>query len=65
MFPEVQNIKSIMGFVRTGKQKRAAIPNEVNPREQELSANIIDLDPFSVVDKNRVKEIIKEDEERE
>jgi hypothetical protein len=52
--------------VRTGKTKKATIPgNEPNPREQELSKGIIDLDPFSGVDKTRVKEILKEEEEQE
>ena len=52
--------------MRTGKTKKATIPgNEPNPREQELSKGIIDLDPFSGVDKARVKEILKEEDDQE
>jgi len=53
-----------MAFVRTGKAKKAALPGE-NPREEELSRNIIDLDPFNQTDKNRVKEILKDEDDRE
>lgn len=64
MFPD--NQKAILAFVRTGKAKKAAIPgSEVNPREVELSKGIIDLDPFCVVDKSRVKEILKEEDDQE
>jgi exonuclease VII small subunit len=41
------------------------MPGEVNPREQELSRGIVELDPFSGVDRARVKQIMKDDEERE
>lgn len=54
-----------MAFVRTGKAKKATLPGEVNPREQELSTGIVDLDPFNAVDKSRVKEILKEEDDRE
>lgn len=37
----------------------------MNPREAELSQNIVDLDPFSQIDRNRVKEILKEEDDRE
>lgn len=64
LFPDA-NYKQILNFVKTGKAKKAAIPGEINPREVELSKNIIDIDPFSGIDKNRVKEILKEEEELE
>lgn len=57
--------KQIMSFVRNGKGKKTVLPGETNPREQELTANIVELDPFSGVDKNKVKEILKEEEEKE
>jgi peptidoglycan hydrolase CwlO-like protein len=41
------------------------IPGEIDPREQELLQNVVDLDPFSGIDKNGVKEILKEEDERE
>lgn len=64
MFPD--NQKAVLAFVRTGKAKKAVIPGgETNPREIALSKGIIDLDPFCGVDKARVKEIIKEEEEQE
>mmetsp|Transcript_23105 Transcript_23105/g.35787 ORF Transcript_23105/g.35787 Transcript_23105/m.35787 type:complete len:412 (-) Transcript_23105:907-2142(-) len=64
MFPDA-NAKQILNFVKTGRAKKPVIPGEVNPREQELSSNIVDIDPFSGVDKSRVKDILKEEEERE
>jgi hypothetical protein len=64
LFPDA-NYKQIMGFVRQGKTKKATIPGEMNPREQELMQNIIELDPFSGIDKNLIKEILKEEDERE
>ena len=41
------------------------MPGEVNPREQELSRGIVELDPFSVLDRSRVKQIMKDEDERE
>ena len=55
-------MKQVLNFVRAGKPKKALQPGEVNPREQELSKNIVDLDPFAQHDKKRVKEILKEEE---
>ena len=47
-----------------GKTKKATIPGaEANPLEQELSKRIVELDPFSGVDRARVKEALKEEEE--
>ena len=34
-------------------------------REQELLKNIVELDPFSGIDKTGIKEILKEEDERE
>lgn len=64
MFPDA-NIRQIMSFVRAGRAKKAAQPGEVNPREKELARGIVDLDPFSGVDMDRVKELLKEEDERE
>ena len=41
------------------------VPGEVNPRERELSAHINEIDPFSSVDKERVKQILKDEDELE
>ena len=54
-----------MAFVRQGKSKKPTIPGEINVREQELLKNIVELDPFSVIDKSGIKEILKEEDERE
>jgi hypothetical protein len=54
-----------MGFVRQGKSKKPTIPGEVNPREVELMKNVVELDPFSGIDKAQIKEILKEEDERE
>ena len=64
MFPDA-NARQIQTFVKNGKGKRQPLPGEVNPREQELSRGIVDLDPFSGLDKERVKKIIAEEEEKE
>lgn len=64
MFPDV-NFKQILSFVRQGKAKKATIPGEENPREKQLMAGIIELDPFSGVDKQRVKDFLKEEDEKE
>jgi len=37
MFPDA-NAKTILGFVRQGKQKKAALPGEVDPRKQQMLA---------------------------
>ena len=63
MFPDV-NIKSIMSFVRQGRSKKNQI-NEPSQREQELMSRIVELDPFSQIDRDRVKGILKEEEEKE
>jgi hypothetical protein len=54
-----------MQFVRTGKNKKPTIPGEINHREQELLTNVVELDPFSGIDKNGIKDILKEEDERE
>lgn len=64
MFPDV-NFKQVLSFVRQGKAKKQTIPGEENPREKQLMAGIIELDPFSGVDKQRVKDMIKEEDEKE
>jgi hypothetical protein len=64
MFPDA-NYKQILNFIKTGKPKKTLLPNETNPREVELSRGIVDIDPFSGVDKERVKDILKEEDERE
>ncbi len=47
-------MKVILAFVRSGKAKRPNLNNEVTQREQELSAGIVDLDPFSKIDRVQV-----------
>lgn len=64
MFPDA-NARQIQTFVKNGKGKRQALPGEINPREQELSRGIVELDPFSGLDKDRVKKILAEEEEKE
>lgn len=64
LFPDA-NYKQIMGFVRQGKSKKPIIPGEVNVREQELLQNVVELDPFSGIDKTGIKDILKEEDERE
>ena len=64
MFPD-GNARQILNFVKTGKAKKAAQIGEINPREQELLKNVVDLDPYSGVDKTRIKEIIKEEDDDE
>lgn len=64
MFPD-GNARQILNFVKTGKAKKHAPPGELNPKERELLKNVVDLDPFSGLDKKRIKEIIKEDDEEE
>ena len=39
--------------------------NDVNPREVELSKDIIVLDPFSTIDRQKIKELLKEEDEIE
>jgi len=63
LFPE--NNRQIQAFVKNGKGKKAYNPNEINPKEQALCQNIVELDPFSTVDRNRVKKIIQDEEEKE
>ena len=66
MFPD-QNIKQILNFVRQGKSKKlpAGIPGEPSQREQELMAKVVELDPFNLIDKEKIKQILKEDDEKE
>lgn len=65
MFPDV-NIKQILNFVRQGRSKKPALPQgEPSAREQELLAKVVDLDPFANIDKDRIKHIIKEEDEKE
>lgn len=55
----------MVNFVRQGKPKKAQQAGEPSQRELELSAGIIDLDPFNKQDKARVQEILKEEDDRE
>lgn len=63
-FPDV-NFKQVLSFVRQGKAKKQTIPGEENPREKQLSAGIVEIDPFSGVDKQRVKDFLKNEDEKE
>lgn len=56
------HMKAVLNFVRSGRPKKQLQAGEVNPREVELSVNIVELDPFSGHDRKRVKEILKEEE---
>ena len=66
MFPD-QNIKQILNFVRQGKSKKlpAGVPGEPSQREQDLMGRVVELDPFSNIDKEKIKQVLKEDEEKE
>lgn len=66
MFPDAgARLKAITHFVKNGKGKKAAVAGEVSAREQQLSVGIVDLDPFSGIDREMVKKIAREEEERE
>ena len=59
-----------MNFVRQGgkaakKAPGAVIGGEPTPREQELYSRVVGADPFSPYDKERVKQLLKEEEEKE
>jgi hypothetical protein len=65
MFPDV-NIKQILNFVRQGKSKKTNVPQgEPSQREQELMARVVELDPFSSIDKEKIKGLLKEEDEKE
>jgi len=64
MFPEA-NSRQIQGFVKNGKGKKTLAAGEMNAREQQLSQGIIDLDPFSGIDKERIRKQIREEDDRE
>lgn len=65
MFGDQSNFKAIQAFVKTGKQKKVLGANDVNPREVELSKDIIALDPFSTIDRQKIKDLLKEEDELE
>jgi len=64
MFPDA-NYRQIMAFVRTGKAKKATLPGETNDKERDLMKNIEELCPYKEVDKKRVKDILKDDDQIE
>ena len=64
MFPD-GNARQILNFVKTGKAKKPAPPGEISHKERELLKNVVDLDPFSAIDKLRIKEVLKEDDDEE
>lgn len=64
MFPDA-NIKQIMTFVRQGKAKKAPLPGEVDPRKQQMLAQVVELDPFEKIDKARIDEILASMDEKE
>eukprot|EP00347_Sterkiella_histriomuscorum_P023011 403336298 len=65
MFPDV-NIKQILNFVRQGRSKKPGVgQGEPSSREQELLSKVVDLDPFSAIDKEKVKQVLKDEEEKE
>jgi len=67
MFNDVPNKNQLLNFVRQGRAKKAAIPigGEPTAREQELMGKVVASDPFSAFDKEKIKTILKEEEEKE
>ena len=61
MFPD-GNARQILNFVKTGKAKKTGPPGEISAKERELLKHVVDLDPFSGIDKKRINEVIKKDE---
>ena len=67
MFNDVPNKNQLLNFVRQGRAKKPAVPlgGEPTPREQELISRVVGADPFSLFDKEKVKQILKEEDEKE
>ena len=57
----------MLNFVRQGRTKKPMVPvgGEPTPREQELMGKVVGADPFSPFDKEKVKQLLKEEDEKE
>jgi organic radical activating enzyme len=67
MFNDVPNKNQLLNFVRQGRAKKPVVPvgGEPTPREQELMGKVVAADPFSAFDKEKVKQMLKEEDEKE
>ena len=63
MFPESN--KQIVAFVKNGKGKRTTLSEELQRKKNELLESVVELDPFSIVDKDRINKTIQEEDEIE
>mmetsp|Transcript_23312 Transcript_23312/g.22930 ORF Transcript_23312/g.22930 Transcript_23312/m.22930 type:complete len:325 (-) Transcript_23312:756-1730(-) len=64
-FQNVNN-KLILGFVKSGgRSKKLQGGGEISQKEQELLSKVVELDPFSSVDKDMIKQSLKEEEDIE
>jgi hypothetical protein len=64
MFPE-SNPKPIIAFVKNGKGKRINLSEDLQRKKAEMIGEIIELDPFSGIDKERINKVIQEEDEIE
>lgn len=64
MFPE-SNPKPIVAFVKNGKGKRTTLSEEMQRKKAQLMEVVVELDPFSVVDKNQITKQIQDEDEVE
>lgn len=65
-FNDAPNKNQLINFVRQGRAKKAAVPTgEPSAREAELMARIIPADPYAAFDREKVKALIKEEDEKE
>jgi hypothetical protein len=67
MFKDAPNKNQIINFVRQGRAKKAAVPigGEPTPREVELMGRVVLSDPYSAFDREKIKGILKEEDEQE
>lgn len=67
MFNDVPNKNQLLNFVRQGRAKKPAMPigSEPTQREVELMSRVVGADPFSAFDKEKVKQQLKEEDEKE
>lgn len=67
MFKDAPNKNQIINFVRQGRAKKPAVPigGEPTPREQELMSRVVLADPYSAFDREKIKGVLKEEDEQE
>lgn len=67
MFNDVPNKNHLLNFVRTGRAKKAPLPQgaEATPRELEMMSKVVGADPYSAYDREKVKALLKEEDEKE